>query len=216
QAAQVVADRDPVAVLAALKRIEEAGLQALAAMDRTVHMLRDTDRDTGPGSPGEEHGAATRAPVQGVPDLPEVVERFAASGTAAARLEIDPAIEDRLTREASATAYRIVVEALTNVRRHAPTARGVDVALTLEDAGVGVTITNDAGSGHGAPVIGLDSAHRRGGLGLVGLAERVDALGGTLRAGPYGDTGWQVHAHLPLPDPSTPSTGTRPADPRGG
>jgi signal transduction histidine kinase len=90
------------------------------------------------------------------------------------------------------TVYRIVQEALTNVRKHAPGAR-VTVQVRYDPANVWVTIHNtpptqpaDAG------LVGTGS-----GLGLVTLRQRVELVGGTLRAGPVPDGGFLVEATLP-------------------
>jgi signal transduction histidine kinase len=142
-------------------------------------------------------------------DLRELAERFAAAGPVAVHLSVDPRIETpppggappggAVPREVASTAYRVVREALTNVRRHAHPASQVAVSVRLTDdpPAVTVTVTDDAtarphrtAAGHGVT--------RRGGLGLPGLAARVEALGGTLRAGPQPAGGWQVTAVLPL------------------
>jgi signal transduction histidine kinase len=185
QAAQVVAG-DAATALAALRRIEAAGLHALSAMDRTVRMLGD----------GEAGGATPDVAAPGLADLPDLVERFAAAGPAAAALDLDPGLPDGVPPEVATTVYRVVVEALTNVRRHAATAGRVAVAVAGEAGPDGprlrVRVTDDGGPRPPA-------SSRRGGLGLPGLAERVEALGGTLAAGPREGGGWRVTAALPLP-----------------
>ncbi|MFP3992421.1 histidine kinase [Streptomyces sp. E11-3] len=185
QAARFVAATDPEQAVLALERIEKAGLSALAAMDRTVEALHGPD-------------AAATGPLPGPDHLPALIDRFTSAASTEARLTLPSEAADALarSREAGATAYRIVVEALTNVRRHAPTATRVDVALTRSRTGVDIRITNDRpqdGSGRTRR-----SRSTRGGLGLPGLTERVEALGGTLSAGPYDDGGWQLLAALPL------------------
>ncbi|MFE6778360.1 sensor histidine kinase [Streptomyces sp. NPDC057702] len=179
QAARFVAATDPAHAVLALERIEKAGLSALAAMDRTVRML---------------HGAeAATEPLPGVSHLPTLVADFSAAGATEARLDLPERVVDELSREAGAAAYRIVVEALTNIRRHAPDAPRATVALLTTPAGVRVQVTNERGT-RAAP------SHRRatrGGLGLPALTEHAQALGGTLAAGPHGDGGWRLTAVLP-------------------
>jgi signal transduction histidine kinase len=97
--------------------------------------------------------------------------------------------------EVSSTIYRVVQESLTNIARHAPTARSVTVDIAQDHQAVTVEVTDDAPAAPTRP--------RRGGYGLVGMRERVEAIGGTLRAGPRGDAGWSVWATLPLA-PSAP------------
>ncbi|URM99632.1 hypothetical protein LUW76_37895 [Actinomadura madurae] len=83
-------------------------------------------------------------------------------------------------------------EALTNVLRHAPTARSVTVIVGQGEQCVTVEIADDAPA--------TRSRHpQRGGYGLIGMRERVEALGGTLRAGPRPGAGWFVLATLPVP-----------------
>lgn len=213
QAGQIVAESDPRAAVATFRRIEQAALQALASMDRTVRMLHDAD-DPAAGD------TAGRAPLPTLVDLPELAARFSASGTAAIRLDIDPRLDDPesggvVSREVATTVYRVVVEALTNVRRHAPTASRVEVTIRQSRAtgGVGgvaleVAVTDDARINAVPAVHALRPADRRSGLGLPGLTERVQALGGTLTAGPCGPSGWRVSAVLPLA-PTGPGVRTR-------
>ncbi|MBV6698604.1 sensor histidine kinase [Kitasatospora aureofaciens] len=177
QAGAYLAAIDPARAVALFERIEQAGQRALASLDRTVQLLR-TEEGTG------------RGPQPGLAELAEVAERFAASGGAEVRLELP----DRpVPREVSGTVHRIVVEALTNVRRHAPGARQVDVRARCTGGWLELTVTNDGrtpGSG-GRP-------RRGGGSGLPGLAARAEALGGTFDAGADERDAWRVTARLPL------------------
>ncbi|MFC8192578.1 sensor histidine kinase [Cellulomonas sp. NPDC057328] len=166
----VLGGRDP-AVAEVLRRIEAAGLRSLASMDRTIEVLH-----------GEQ-----RAPVGVLADVPGVLRTWDAA--AVVDLDLDPATAE-LPREVSAVAYRVVVESLTNVRRHAAHVRHVTVAAHHRGAELHVTVTDD---GRTPGRAGRD----RGGRGLVGLAARVEALGGTFRAGPRGEQGWRVEATLP-------------------
>jgi signal transduction histidine kinase len=192
QAAQLLADQDPPTATTALHTIEEAALRALTAMDRTIHLLHDDPDPTPSGSTldatADSPPAAPAVPVPALAELPELTGRFAAAGAVAVDLEVEAAVAG-LSREVAATAYRVVLEALTNVRRHAPGARRVAVTLRRTGAGSGaaveVTVTDDGGGqGRGTGSV-LRSVTRVGGLGLAGLAERVEALGGHLTAGPH-------------------------------
>ncbi|MFE1771723.1 sensor histidine kinase [Streptomyces sp. NPDC059008] len=175
---------------ALLHRIEQAGLRALASMDRTVAALRGADgADTGEPPPTRPHGLA---------DLPELVARFASMTAAAVALSLEDEVTGVLSPEAGDTAYRVVLEALTNVRRHAPRADRVEVSAGLTaDRSVAVSVVDSGGAG--GPAHDLETgAPARGGTGLAGLAERAGALGGTLDAGPYG-LGWRIRCVLPAP-----------------
>lgn len=151
---------------AALPDIEAAGLRALDAMDLMVGALR------GPVSQR----------VHGIADLPDVVRRFGATGTLS--MEVVPEV----SAEVSKAAYHVVIEALTNVRRHAPAATTVAVTVLSKAKLVELRIVNDGAAG--------TQPRSGGGTGLAGLRERVTALGGELHAGPHG-SGWQVICQLP-------------------
>ncbi|MFI1651319.1 sensor histidine kinase [Streptomyces avidinii] len=177
QAARFVADREPEQAVRALERIEAAGLGALAAMDRTVHALR-------------EAAGAQSASVPGTSELAGLVDRFEGGV-----LEADPAAVRELSREADTTAYRVAVEALTNVRRHAPGAAVVRVRLHRAADGIELSVANSAPARGASALLGL--RRRGGGTGLAGLRGRVEAAGGTLRAGASADGGWRVCAVFP-------------------
>ena len=185
QAGQVLAGRATEEVEEVLRRIEQTAQRALTTVDRTVRLL----------SAGSGEDAAPRSPQPAMRDVPELVDRFAATGTLTAVLDLDP----RLTApgdapaEVAATVYRVVVEALTNVRRHAVDAAHVRVVVARTPGdGVRAEVVDDG------RVTGRGSSGSGRGQGLAGLGARVEALGGTLSAGPHGPAGWRVAAELPL------------------
>ncbi|MFE1772793.1 sensor histidine kinase [Streptomyces sp. NPDC059008] len=189
QAARFVAGQNPEAAAGALERIERAGLAALASIDRAVHLLRD---------PGHEANCAS---LPGAAQLAELVRRFNENGRTRARIDISPGVEAALSREAAATVHRVLTEALTNVRRHAPDAIGVEVALTRADEAVRLTVTNDSGRSrartreHGGTG-GIDRRGGIGGAGLLALTERVRAMNGTLHTTRREGT-WRLTVTLP-------------------
>jgi signal transduction histidine kinase len=85
-------------------------------------------------------------------------------------------------------AYRIVQEALTNVRRHAGASRA-DVQLMYRPTTLEIQVTDD---GRGVPATPGGVGH-----GLVGMKERAGLYGGTVRAVPGTEGGFVVHATLP-------------------
>ncbi|MFG2028775.1 sensor histidine kinase [Streptomyces sp. NPDC048825] len=169
-------DLDPV-----LAGIERAATEALASMRRTVGVLRDTGPDE-----------AAHRPVGDLAGISGLIEGFA-SPIQKVTLHRDPALPDDLPHEVQAAAFRVVQEALTNVRRHAADATEISVGLWCEDHRLMVAVADDGRGGTQLP-----AAARGGGFGLVGLTERVTALGGTLWAGPRVGHGWEVRAVFPL------------------
>jgi signal transduction histidine kinase len=189
QAAQAAGGCDADAAFTALERIERAGLQALASMDMALHVLRDED------DPQPRTGPRTDVREPDLAHLPALITRFPAPGDARIVVDVDPRLRDSLPQEISAIAYRIVVEALTNVRRHAPASTTVEVGLGPADdaSDLMVCVVNDL------PEQGIGRHHpRRNGSGLTDLGRRVRDLGGSLDAGPIGNR-WRLAARLPLP-----------------
>ncbi|MFE4637941.1 sensor histidine kinase [Streptomyces sp. NPDC056773] len=167
-------------------RIETAGDEALGSMRRLVKILREGAADTGAA------GSAGRTPVAGLREIRELTERFAATGPPVV-LYVEEGLESRLPADVAATAHRIVLEALTNIGKHAATATAVRVGVRTVPAGLEVRIADDGGH-----PVKLSENARGGGYGLVGMAERAEALGGSLTAGPAPEGGWLVTATLPL------------------
>ncbi|MEU8510638.1 ATP-binding protein [Kitasatospora sp. NPDC048722] len=173
---------------ALLRRLEEAGLRALDSMDEMVGALRDPQSDE----------AVRETRRYGPADLPELVARFEAAGGTRATVHLPPDPGALLAAEAGATVYAVVLEALTNVRRHAPEAGAVVVRVSAAmGAEVEVSVTNDGGPPARRGRRLLRRRPGAGGTGLVGLTARVAAHGGTLTAGPHGPGGWRVVCTLP-------------------
>lgn len=179
QAALAVARADPERTTEALTAIEAAGTEALAGMRRMVGAIRDERTD---GEP---------APVTvsyGLVDIPTLVDRFD-PGHERTTLHLEDA-DAPLPPGVGESAYRVVREALTNARKHAPegttavSVRVVDAELLLEIENDGVR----AGTREEGPA----------GFGLTGLSERVTALGGAMRAGADTPDTWTVSVALPL------------------
>ncbi|MGH3382104.1 MAG: sensor histidine kinase, partial [Actinoallomurus sp.] len=181
QAARIAARSHPEKLDDALAGIESAGTGALTSMRQVIGLLRDAGDDDAAGlAPGPER-------------LTDLVERFAGRGPAV-RLHLpDGSAEPAWPPEVTTTVYRVVQEALTNITRHASGAREVAVTLAHDRRAITVEVTDDA------PATGSPRFPHAGGYGLVGMRERVEALGGTLSAGPGAAAGWSVLATLPAP-----------------
>jgi signal transduction histidine kinase len=168
-----------------LKRIEEAGLRALSSMDRAIRLLRE------PSGGGELDAGG---PVRLVSDLPDLVRRFAATSAASVELIIEEGVED-VPPELAATVQRVVAESLTNVRRHAASAGLVRIGVHRRGGDLELVVTDDGDAGCGSLRFGRRS---RSGIGLSALAGRVEALGGTFRAGRDAPGCWTVRAVMPV------------------
>ena len=96
---------------------------------------------------------------------------------------------------AAISLYRVAQEALTNVARHAE-ASTVDVAISHREGEVLLKVTDD-GVGFNAQTILYGTAE---GIGLPGLQERLETLGGRLEVRSAPGKGTRVVAYVPLPD----------------
>ncbi|MEU4531647.1 histidine kinase [Micromonospora ureilytica] len=180
QGARFVAEQDPQRVIVALEQIERAGAETMASMRRMVGILRNPDAP--PDAP--------LAPLAGVTELDPLLTGFNGAANTPARLHVDGDLNG-LPVEVSTSAYRVVMEGLTNTRQHAPDARSVNVAVRRTPDWLLVRVADDGASPRTAPARGH-------GFGLIGLTERVRALGGTITAGPGVAGGWVLDAAFPL------------------
>jgi signal transduction histidine kinase len=161
----------------ALLAIQEASSDATRELRATLDVLR-----TDVGDPDGDG-----LPASGLDRLDELVERARAAGVPAT-VTVD-GDERPLPPEVDRAAYRIVQEALTNVGRHAGRPATVSVRLAYRDHGLAVQIDDD---GQATPAVAPVP-----GTGLIGMRERVTALGGQLRAEPRPEGGFTVRAELP-------------------
>jgi signal transduction histidine kinase len=131
-------------------------------------------------------GAAARAPQPGLGQVHQLVDDARSLG-ATIRFTVRGKIV-QLPDDVDLVAYRTLQEALTNARRHAA---GAEIEASLDYAPKTVHITvRDHGPG---VIAGTDS----GGFGLIGMRERVEAVGGSVTFGDHADGGFEVVAELP-------------------
>jgi signal transduction histidine kinase len=178
-----LADSEPDRAKEALATIETTTRQALTEMRRMLGVLRTTDDTAG-------ERAEVRDPQPGSSDIAELVHQAAASGLDV-ELVVEPDGADvTLPAGIALSAYRIVQEALTNVRKHAGPARTTIVVRHQPDQ-LTVIVDDD---GRGVSTFARD----RQGYGLVGMRERANVVGGSLTTGPRPGGGFRVHATLPI------------------
>ncbi|MFD7687128.1 sensor histidine kinase [Streptomyces sp. NPDC059781] len=203
-ALQAVARKDPEKAVRNAALVGDMGRQALTELREMLGVLRSG----GDGGQRRERAsvplaavgvaaaaAASRAVEEGEgPCLSEIEELVGQS--AAAGMVVDLSVEGEsrsCAREVESTAYRVVQEALTNVHKHAAGAKAY-VRLAYRVSEIAMQVENEpppeAGAGASA---GLPS----GGNGLVGMKERVSALGGVFVSGPTDAGGFRVSAVIP-------------------
>ncbi|MEV6245039.1 sensor histidine kinase [Streptomyces sp. NPDC051742] len=174
-----VMDKRPDQAKEALAHVREASRSALDELRATVGLLRQS------GDP-----EAPTEPAPGLAVLDGLLDTFRKAGLPVTLARSDG---DRpLPGTVDLAAYRIVQEALTNVRKHAGPDAQAEVSVVRVGCTVEITVLdNGAPQPQAAPV---DS----GGHGLLGMRERVGALGGTLTAAPRYGGGFRVQAILPV------------------
>jgi signal transduction histidine kinase len=169
---------EPDRAKAAMLGVRDTGRTALAEMRRMLGVLRDDE----PGS---------HAPQPGVAQLDGLVEQSRAAGMPVTLTVNGEYVS--LPKGVELTIYRVVQEALTNVRKHAgPDITHVEVCLTYRPDEVEVRIADD---GRGS---NKESRPGVGGHGLLGMRERAAAHDGTLSTGLRAGGGFEVAAVLPL------------------
>lgn len=167
---------DPVESDAALMNVEEVGRTAMNELRRILGVLRDEGGELArvpqPGLAAIDQLAATAT------DLPVVLSRDGQLDDVPAGIEL--------------SAYRIVQEALTNVRRHAGVVKRVEVSIVRANDSLSIEVADD---GRGAAA---NAGANHAGFGLLGMRERVAAYDGALIAGPRTGGGWRVLATFPV------------------
>lgn len=189
-AAHVFADQ-PDTAREALTHIRHTSREALDELRDTVGLLRQ------PGEP-----TTPTEPTAGVCGLEDLVASLRGSG-----MRIDHEVNGSvrpLPPAADLTAYRVVQEALTNVGKHAAGATAL-VRLSFDPESLHIVVEDE---GNGRPDRPADAASPDSpdgaGHGIVGMRERVSAIGGTLDTGSRPGGGFRVSAVLPLPEGDRP------------
>jgi signal transduction histidine kinase len=175
-AAHVLEDQ-PDQARQALAHVRQASRAALGELQDTIWLLRQ------PGDP-----TAPTEPTVGLWGLSDLIASFARSG-----LKIDQDVDGtacQLPPIADLTAYRVIQESLTNIRKHAGDASAL-VRLSYDPAALHIVVEDDGNGGRKSNGGGT-------GHGIAGMRERVAAVGGHLDAGPRPDGGFRVSAVVPL------------------
>ena len=178
-------DRDADGAREAIAHVKSASRKALGELRDTVSLLRQ------PGDPV----APTAIPAPGLDGLDELLASLRASG-----LDIDSRVDGGvvpLAPAADLTAYRVIQESLTNVYKHS-SRQQARLTLNYDRHQLRITVDDLADGSTAADTPEPDSGYPSTGRhGIVGMRERVLALGGRFTAGPRPDGTFQVTADLP-------------------
>ncbi|MFC8373011.1 MULTISPECIES: sensor histidine kinase [unclassified Streptomyces] len=201
-ALQAVARKDPEKAVKNAALVGDMGRQALTELREMLGVLRSG----GDGGQRRERAsvplaavgvaaaaAASRAVDEGEgPCLSEIEELVGQSAAAGMVVDLSVVGESRsCAREVESTAYRVVQEALTNVHKHAAGAKTY-VRLAYRVSEIAMQVENEP-----PPEAGASAGLPSGGNGLVGMKERVSALGGVFVSGPTDAGGFRVSAVIP-------------------
>ncbi|MGW3494776.1 sensor histidine kinase [Streptomyces sp. NPDC001020] len=182
--------------------MSQAGVERLALLRGTAGQALDDLREVlGALRSDRPHGAESKPSVP-APALLDLEELLAEARTAGQVIEsvVSGDVESTSTSHRLAV-HRLVQEALTNARRHAHDA-SVAVSVHYGPPVTTVEVVNGPAGPIGQPAV-ADGSATPGGYGLIGLAERVAALGGHLHTGASG-AGWRLSARLPARPPVPP------------
>ncbi len=195
-ALQAVARKDPEKAVKNASLVGDMGRQALTELREMLGVLR-AGEDVGRRAQGvplaavREAAAAAAMCIRDRSELEELVGQSAAAG-----MVVDLSVEGEVrsyAAEIEQTAFRVVQEALTNVHKHAAGAK-TRVRLAHRVSEIAMQVENGPPPEPGsASAAGLPS----GGNGLVGMRERVVALGGVFVSGPTDAGGFRVSAVIP-------------------
>ncbi|HEY0541709.1 MAG TPA: histidine kinase [Actinoallomurus sp.] len=162
----------------AIGKASEIGRQAIGEMQRVLEVLRE-------GEPAYQE----RHPQPGLSQLGALFAEVRAAG-----LPVEFVVTGRppaMAPGAELAIYRLIQEALTNIRKHTIAGTTARVRLGYSSERVELEITDD-----GRPTVPVPAGPERTGHGIAGMRERVAVYGGLLEAGPLSGGGWRVHARF--------------------
>jgi len=183
-----VVHKDPQRAADSARLMGDIGRQALDELRQILGVLRTVETDAVSGEVAAAVLAVPSSDGPGLADVPRLVDESRAAGLRV-RLTVGGARRS-LSEDAERTAYRVVQEALTNVLKHAAGA-DAEVVVAYVPGGVALAVSNAC-----PPRAQDPQTLPSGGNGLVGMRERVTALGGSFAAGPTGEGGFRVEARL--------------------
>ena len=184
-----VVHKDAAKAAESARLMGDIGRQALDELRQILGVLRTVETDAVSGDVAAAVLAVPSSDGPGLADVPRLVDESRAAGLRV-RLTVGGARRG-LSEETERTAYRVVQEALTNVLKHAAGSEA-EVVVAYVPGGVALVVSNNC------PAVGGETrrALPSGGNGLVGMRERVTALGGTFTAAGTDTGGFRVEARM--------------------
>lgn len=214
------ADAVPESVATAMERVEVSAREAVEELQSVLVTLRSEDEGTAPDDDPDGVFRPTADPpsTRTLAQIPALIDRVTESGMAVSFQQYGNRAEAVIST-VELTVYRVLQEALTNVRKHAGPRASADVRLRFDEDWIELDVTDDGLGGAGrAPAdlghhgqsaadglgpgggwtdeTGRDLGHG-GGRGIVGMHERAHAVGGTLSVGARRPRGFRVLLRVP-------------------
>lgn len=192
----------PAAVTTAMERVEVSAREAVEELQSVLVTLRSEDEGTASEGAAPESlllPTADAPSTRTLAQIPALVDSVTESGMTVSFQQYGESPESVIST-VELTVYRVLQEALTNVRKHAGAAASADVRLRFDEDWIELDITDDGvgpadglpdGLGHGG------GAAPGGGRGIVGMRERAHAVGGTLAVGARDPRGFRVLLRVP-------------------
>jgi len=181
-AARTVLASDPDGAREAIENVEAGARTAIDELHRLLNTLRESAPEAGVLDPRASDSAST----VGIQGLRSLAEESTSAGLPT-RFEVigEPRPVSALV---GLNLYRIAQEALTNARKYAGPGATADIRLRYLDTAIELEVVNTGT---------VPFRPRPGGLGHVGMRERVDAMDGSLEIGPRARGGYLVRASVP-------------------
>jgi len=201
----------PESVTTAIERVEVSAREAVEELQSVLVTLRSEDEPPQDGVEPDHDAPSTRTLAQ----IPALIDRVTESGMTVTLQQYGDRAESVIST-VELTVYRVLQEALTNVRKHAGPAASADVRLRFDEDWIELDVTDD-GIGTAAHAAAGDDDGRTpdddlaggvpcavgqgpslaGGRGIVGMRERAHAVGGTLTVGAREPRGFRVLLRVP-------------------
>jgi signal transduction histidine kinase len=194
-AARRVSATKPESAHESLEAAEQTGRETLSELEGMLTVLRGADASiiAATDRRGAVDDADPRTPLPRLADLPGLIETVRQTGRTVAYNTLGE--PPPLPASVEMIVYRLVQEALTNAVRYAGDGP-IDVQVIYSPTAISVFVDDE---GPGTSGSAARTASGGGGHGLVGMQERLAAIGGTLEAGPRRPgPGWRVHASIPV------------------